>query len=126
MKYSLVAIFLTFGAFCFGQTKADPRLMVKFSQDQLKNLEASSPQVIAYWNFYLDHSYTIEQAPAGKDLSTLPVLAIEYQPDFNILSTNLTMLRSSPQHFRLAGSDQLLILLSNDAFVKKFNATNQN
>ncbi len=112
-------------ASAFGQTRVDQRLNAKFDPQQLADLQAKSPEVVAYWSYYLDHSYTISDAPVGKDISMYAEIEFTSIENFNILNTDLNMLRSSEQYYRIAGSDQIFVLLSNDAFVKKFNSTRQ-
>jgi len=112
-------------ASAFGQTRVDLRLNAKFDPQQLADLQAKSPEVVAYWSYYLDHSYTISDAPVGKDISIYAEIEFTSIENFNILNTDLNMLRSSEQYYRIAGSDQIFVLLSNDTFVKKFNLTRQ-
>jgi hypothetical protein len=113
------------GGTATAQNSFDQRLKSKFTEEQIHQLKANSPQVLSYWEYYLDHAYTVSPAPAGKDISNLPVIEFTDTKTFNILSTDLQMLRSSKQYFRVANTGELFILLSNDSFTEKFNAQRQ-
>ncbi len=125
MRILLLLICLFVGGVVTAQNAFDERLKAKFTDEQLHQLKAKSPQVLAYWEFYLDHAYTVSPAPEGKDISDLKVVEYSDAKSFNILSTEMHMLRSSNQYFRVANTGELFILLSNDSFTEKFNSQRQ-
>ncbi len=125
MKILLLLICFITGGAVTAQTAIDERLRVKFTEEQLNQLKTNSPQILSYWEYYLDHAYTVGAAPEGKDIKDLPLVVFTDRETFNILSIDIHMLRSSNRYFRVARSGELFILLSNETFIEKFNAQRQ-
>jgi len=121
MRILFLLLFLCLGGVASAQVGFDQRLLAKFNQDQLNSLKVSNPEILAYWNFYLDHSFVIIDMPAEKDFETIKTLKVSDVNNINILELHLTMDRLHAQLFKIEGSNKLLRLLSNDAFAKEFN-----
>ncbi len=122
MRFIFFLVLLCFGGIVNSQTDFDQRLLAKFDKDQITTLTSSNPEIVAYWVFYLDHSYEILDMPGQKDLSGLETLQIRDLEKFNILDFDITMDRYQHKIFKIEGSNKMLRLLSNDAFAKKLNS----
>lgn len=121
MKSGLTVLFLLLACSLFAQNQFDERLLAKFNKEQITTLNTSNPEVIAYWTYFLDHAYSIEDVPAGKDVSTLPEVKIKNTAKLNILELDVHMNRVVPMYYRIKGSNQLLVMMSNEEFSEKFN-----
>lgn len=121
MKSGLIVLFLFFACSLFAQNQYDERLLAKFNKEQITTLNTSNPEVIAYWTYYLDHAYSIENVPSGKDVSGLPEVKIKNLNRLNILELDVHMNRVAPMYYRIKGSNQLLVMMSNEEFSEKFN-----
>jgi hypothetical protein len=120
MKFILNIAMILGGVSLLAQVNYDQRLLAKFSETQIEELQEKSPHVLAYWTFYVNNAYEIVPMPAGKDGNDLEV--IEYtEGEFNILTSGLHMERSAPQYFRIENSDQVLRLRSSEELVARFN-----
>ncbi len=122
MRSILLTFCLLVGGLAFGQTDFDERLLAKFSEERINQLQKEQPAVIEYWTYYLDNSYLIiDSKESGKEFNADKKLKIKNMNDFNILDLGLTMDRNKSQVFAIAGSEKYLMLLSNSEFVNGFN-----
>lgn len=104
------------------QADYDQRLLSRYSEERIEELLEKQPSTIEYWTFYLDHSYTIiDSETTGKSIPTDVEVKIKDINNFNILDLDIHMDRSAPQSFRIKGTNQYLILKSNDQFSKEFS-----
>lgn len=119
--------FFTFAILCIsmvsrGQSDYDERLLARYSEDRLQELSEKKPSIVEYWTYYLDHSYTIvDGETSGKVLSTDEEIKIKNLKEFNILKLDIHMDRNRPKAYRIQGTNQFLILKSNDQFSKEFS-----
>ena len=121
MKTTLIACFLL-AASITAYSQHDSRLEARFSPEQIAQMEEQHPSVLAYWNFYLDNAYTIQDIPQQKLQSMQNSIRIKDLNSFNILDTDLTMKRHGKQYFRIEGTQRMLVLYSNSEFTEMFNA----
>ena len=105
------------------QAEYDKRLLAKFSEAQIQSLQENNPEIIAYWTYFLDHGYEVVDIPAGKaDALTEEINLGRRKAAFNILAAKLGTPGEHPRYFKIAGTNQMLVVLSNDDFVEKFKA----
>lgn len=121
MKTIFILFFLGVSLSAFSQDDFDKRLLVKFSEEQVLKMKSEHPNVLEYWDFYLDHSYVIVDVPEGKSASEYPELKFKSADKFNILAHDITMNSTVKKYYQLPGSNQMLVLLSSADFTKKFN-----
>ena len=105
----------------------DARLLQVYDADYLQRLATLQPDFLQRLNYYLDNSYRIVPQPEGKTVENYTTVAMPAnRADFNIFKMEreqkVGRLKSSPLYFHIANSTDLLILLSEDEFIKKFNA----
>jgi hypothetical protein len=111
------------------QTKTlepDARLSQLYDADFLQRLQTLQPELLQRLNYYLDNSYSIVPMPEGKDAQGF--LSIEMPADvskFNVLAfereRKILRDKSQAMFFQIAGTRNLLMLLPELEFVKKFN-----
>lgn len=120
---TLLSIFFM-GLNVMAQSKSiDPRLKVRFSQDQLSDMQANTPSRLAFWTYYLDHSYSIVDIPSEKAeaLTSLEVMEIPYS-QFNGFSILLDEHQKHGATFRFKGEDKMLFIKPMEQFINEFNA----
>jgi len=127
MKFILFVAALTIGLSSFAQSNYDDRLLAKYSEDRISELQKDQPQIIDYYTYYLDHSYEIvDEATSGKSFQTDEVVKIKDLNSFNILELGLTMDRSASKVYKIKGTDKYLRLFSNQEFVLGYNKSRNN
>jgi hypothetical protein len=131
MNFFMKSIFFTaallIGLSSFAQSNYDDRLLAKFSEDRIQELQKDQPQIIDYYTYYLDHSYEIiDEASSGKNFQTDQEVKIKNLESFNILDLGLTMDRSASKIYRIKGTEKYLRLLSNREFVLGYNKSRNN
>jgi hypothetical protein len=104
----------------------DARLSQVYDADYLQRLQTLQPDFLQRLNYYLDNSYSIVAQPEGKSVEHFVTIEMPAnRADFNIFKMEreqkVQRLKSSPVYFRIANSTDILCLLSEDEFVKKFN-----
>lgn len=105
------------------QTDFDKRLLAKFEEAQIQSLLEKNPEVIAYWTYFLDHGYEVVDIPSEKAESVTEVISLgRNKSNFNILATEVGTPGEHPRYFRIAGTNQMLVVRSNDDFIQKFKA----
>jgi hypothetical protein len=125
MKSTLFLLFiLAFGS-SFSQDNYDSRLLSKFSEERILELQQDHSSVLDYWSFYLDHSYEIVDMPLGKMNSDLPEIDVKKKKQFNILDYDLKGAGEQKTIYRLKGTNQILILHSASEIAQAFNEYRQ-
>jgi hypothetical protein len=122
MKTFLLVLFLCGSIGLSAQTDFDQRLLAKFSEEQIADLQEDHSSVIEYWEYYLDNSFEIVTIPGQKSTQGFETVEIDDPNNFNVLNSGLNMARYASKTYRIAGTNKLLVLMGNDAFSKKFNA----
>lgn len=117
----LVAIFFC-GLALHAQESYDTRLEAKYSKEQLAKLQENESQAIDYWTYYLDNSYEIVDVIPGKSAEGYEEIKIKNIDSFNILELGIEMDRSTNKYYQIKGTNQMLVLLSNEKFVEKYNS----
>lgn len=121
---SVLLLFLLFISFqAFGQKDYDKRLLAKYSEEQIKGLQTSNPEIIQFWTYFLDHGYIVDAVEYGKRIQLVDQIKIKNLEKFNPFSAGLSGPGEVRRYFSIADSDQILIVLSNDEFVQKFKAS---
>lgn len=128
-KVLFIGFILTLPLFIFAQKESatatiDQRLYEVFEVDFLERLQSKSPSQLQYYNFFLDNIYEIKELAEGKT-TTYPEIVIKDLDHINILKliNDLKLKRdyNSPTIYLIANTNQLLILIPEKEFVKKFN-----
>lgn len=137
MKQFLFYTFLVFGlAYSFAQTQADTRLLARFSQTQLTQLELAQNAELKFWNYYLDNSYKVLEVgiktseytslytiPATDPATGLPFDVSNedpISPSFNLLKFDIP-LESNGQKIYKLDTNRIIVFYSKKTFVNLFN-----
>lgn len=121
------------------QSTFDSRLLFRYEAEFLENLYQTNPSKLAYLNFYVGNSYTLNQLdeiPAEK-LSQFPDLlellnvpqghilpATINQTNFNILLFDVVFKENTTSTYRIGDSNILVYLKSKNQIYALFNEIN--
>ena len=123
MKQLLLLLTLTISLSAFAQrNSSNDRLLTKFSQEQLNKMETQQPQMIAYWNYFLDHGYAVNSGLNEKFKSE--AVKKSFSEDVNLFNMDI-MPTSKTQVFYDSSKDLTLVVWSSDLLNRKFNRNNQ-
>lgn len=136
MKQFLFYTFFVFGlAFSFAQIQADSRLLARFSQSKVNQLEAAQSAELKFWNYYLDNSFKVLEVgiktneytslydiPATDPSSGLPFDVSNEDPSvsFNPLKFDIPLNADNDQIYKL-DSNRIIVFYSKKTFVNLFN-----
>jgi len=132
LKYylSLLTIFFLVSFISSQNPQPDKRLLDYFGQEKLDILMKNSPDIIYYYNFYLDNSWIIEELPQEKlnSKSILGVISLATNSSGNIDLQNINILKLnikreyySKTYYRIANTNKVIIFLSEEEFMKNYN-----
>lgn len=131
--------------FCFGlqvsfsQNQPDPRLLAKFSQSKLDDLEINNNASLAFWNYYLNKSYFVLDVGIKtadyENLSTITAMnpqtgllfdVSNENPanhlDFNPLKFNVPQLLNRRSAYKI-NNTQIVVFYSKKELLEKFKET---
>ncbi|RUA30124.1 MAG: hypothetical protein DSY76_02720 [Bacteroidetes bacterium] len=124
---TLILGFLLFSSFT--KVIPDTRLVDYLGQEKLAILQKNDPDIIVYYNYFLDNSYIIQTLPADKlkggNYKTLNLPLSAGQVDrkkLNVLKLDIQRKYDQRVYYKIAGSQEVLIFLSEKEFMKKYNA----
>lgn len=120
MRTTIIVLALILGIQSYAQKSSnDPRLLERFSESQLNNMDESR---VAYWTYYLDHTYTIMDVPAEKApyLEDLVVIDIA-SADFHGFSMLLDSYQKEGAYLRFQNEDKMVAIKPIEEFIEEFN-----
>jgi hypothetical protein len=118
--FSFFLIFL--GSSLFAQADYDPRLLARYSEDRIAELQREQPSILEYWTYYLDNAYIIVDSEAtGKHLKADETIKIKDIENFNILELDIHMDRNHSKVYQIKGTPKYLLLHSNKTFSELFS-----
>ena len=114
----------------------DERLLELYSQKHIDKLMTNQPNIIAYWNYFLDHSYFIENPPVSKAntypnledaVLTNPETGLPYDVSMEVNQLNVKLFHLEIQKnkrvsYRLGDTGKLITFYSKDEFLANYNA----
>ncbi len=128
MKQSLLLLFALFFMSSFTTVEPDTRLIDYLGAEKVAIMQKNNPSLIHYYNFFLDNSYSIETVPADKlqgnnfEELSLPLSGGEVDTKaLNVLKLNIQRKYDENIYYKIKGSDQIFIMLSEEVFIKKYN-----
>jgi hypothetical protein len=118
-------------------TTPDARLYEAFGQERVDFLVQKNPDMIKYYNFFLDNAFVLVQHPAEKVagiVSSCPLLEVSKpslsldQPNINkgtksinILKYKFQMEQNTSKQYRLDNSGIVIVFSSATSFMEKYN-----
>lgn len=121
MKHMLTLLLVIAAFAAAAQADYDSRLLAKFSEERIIELQRDQPQIIDYWTYYLDESYNIVALAEGKAMPSEKTLRIKDFKNINILALDVHQDRSQSKAYKIKSTGEYLVLMSNDAFTAKYN-----
>lgn len=114
----------------------DSRLSEFFPDKHIQKLLTHQPEIISYWNYFLDNSYVIQSLPNEKansyrnfaDLAKINPETNEQfdvslnESEINVLLFNLRIQKDKRTTFRLGDTGKTITFYSKDEFLASYNA----
>jgi len=129
-KQIIIAAFFSFILLSsFTKITPDQRLIDYLGTEKVNTLQKNNPNLIAYYNFYLDNAYILEEIPAdklaGNGFSTLTAPLQNGKVNtkkLNILLLDIQRKFDTRVYYKVKGSSQVFVFLSEKEFMEKYNA----
>lgn len=133
MKYILSALLSCFVLYSNAQQiNVDQRIVEKFGAEKVQIWQTSKSDSIAFYTFFLDHSYEIYGSDYAKQKteSFIPIeinseklqLLLTNRLQFNVLLEDWVWKNDNSQWFHIQNSDYCLLLHSMNYLVLKFKS----
>ncbi len=116
---SILMLVVSFGL--LGQNDFDQRLLERYSEVQIIELQKSNPQILNYWVFFADHSYQIFEISSEKQNIQLEEIDLDLE-NFNVLAYDFSEYRKSGAYLRISGTNQMIKFLSYDELIPLYNS----
>ena len=100
----------------------DARLLSKFSQVELNEMQSNHPDKFNYWSFYVANAYQIVDLPQEKETAH-EIKGVVKKQDFNLFNVfdlNYSPLAKDYKYYRIDGNNKLLVILSEEQIKEKF------
>lgn len=115
----------------------DARIYEIYSEERVQTLVDNKPEIIRYWNYFLDHSYLVEDIPDEKtynypDLKSVAKLdrTSNLAFDVSVEEASLNVLLFDPKIpqdksiiYRLGDTGKIIVFFSKKEFQAAYNAT---
>lgn len=115
MKLFLATLFLFFCVLSFSQ---DSRLLSLYSPEQLEEIQLNTPEVIKYWETYLNKGWVISNGK--KDLVFDSEIEHETNMPFNPFKYGIFP-NEATQYIKIKGTDQFIIVYPKSHLIYKYN-----
>ncbi len=121
-KVLVVVISIMFsGSMLVGQnTEFDSRLLVKYSVEELNNIEKENPSEIKFLLHCIESAQYITPFPEGKEdaVEIIGEMEIRDINNINFFELNVELVQDNYQYYTIKGSDMLLVIKSKDHILK--------
>lgn len=128
MKNALVLLIGLFLFSSFTPIQPDQRVIDYLGNEKIEIIKKNNPDLIHYYNFFLDNSYTVSEVPADKlEGNNFPTLKLPLKngevdtKKLNVLKLEIQRSYEESKYFKVEGSNQIFIMLSEKQFIEKFN-----
>lgn len=107
--------------------QTDNRLYAAFEKAHLELLKEKNPLQLLRYNYYLDHAWFLVAIPEGKSAGAeqFPVIRLADPQNANIFlaqeALGLKRHFDRPSYYRVEGTNQILVMRSEQEFVRMFN-----
>ena len=120
MRIIILLLILCLGSASYAQkSQADPRLSQRFSDAQLSSMDESR---VAYWNYYLENSFTVMDIPTEKASSLSDLETIEFSSkDFHGFSMMLDAYQKEGAYLKFQGENKMVQIKPIGQFIEEFN-----
>lgn len=126
MKNLLTLLFLAANAIAFGQTDFDERLLAKFSEEKIRSMKSTSPQTIAFMEYYLEQGFDIDTQVKAKPTSYRGEISIKSlaREEINLFDLDIPLPLDGPAYYRIKSTDKYLIIHPRKTVMASFNKEN--
>lgn len=112
----------------FTGIKPDPRILDYLGQEKLDITMKNNPELIRYYNFFLENSYIVSDVPQNKlDENNFPAIELPLvngkvdTKKLNVLLLDIKRKYDERSYFKVKNSKQVFIMLSEKEFIEKYN-----
>lgn len=113
---------LFFSSLAYSQVESyDTRLEAIFTESQINNWQEKQPQILSYWEFYLDNSYVIIDQLEGKLNPAWPQIELALDTELNILAFPHVLNAEKRQYYTITNSKKILLIHSQAEILSAFN-----
>ena len=127
-KYTISLLLVLLFSYAFKAIEADSRLIDYLGKEKVQILQTNNPDIIRYYNYFLDNSYIISSVPQDKlndnDFPELELPLISGSIDtkkLNVLLLNVQRKYDENLYFKVKNSSDIFVFLSEKEFMKKYN-----
>ena len=109
------------GSTLFGQnTEFDSRLLVKYSVEELNNIEKENPSEIRFLLHCIESAHYITPFPEGKEDAVEIIGEMEVRDinNINFFELNVELIQDNYQYYTIKDSNMLLVIKSKDHILK--------
>ena len=121
-KVLIILISIMFsGSMLFGQnTEFDSRLLVKYSVEELNNIEKENPSEISFLLHCIESAQYITPFPEGKEgaVEIIGEMEIRDINNINFFELNVELIQDNYQYYTIKDSNMLLVIKSKDHILK--------
>jgi len=115
-------------AFTSGVITPDSRVIDYLGKEKVDFIQKNNPELIRYYNFFLDNVYYLEKLPADKftnnNMKTIELPLKKGEVDtkkLNVLKLEVQRKFDTPTYYKLKGRNEIIVFLSEQDFMKKYN-----
>ncbi|MEA3446185.1 MAG: hypothetical protein U9R19_15810 [Bacteroidota bacterium] len=106
--------------------QADARINDAFGNEFVERIRLENPNLVLYYNFFLDNSYYFTELPGDKteflnSAKTLPIAPGSDKKVINVLKFKLNLKFDQRTYFRLSESNKVMVFYSGDELNEKYN-----
>lgn len=124
-NFFYVFIIVLFSSNLFAQAhEYDKRLLVKYTKNELAELEQNNPEKFKYINYCLDKAWYLAPLPKEKMKNNdgrIGEIEIKDIKNINFYALNLEIVKDDYQFFAIKGTEQMLVIKSEDHIKKEIN-----
>jgi len=127
LPFSLIIAFLVFG-YSNNPITPDSRVIDYLGLEKVEIIQKNNPELIRYYNFFLDNAYEIAKVPADKLAdNNFPTLKLPLKngkvdiKKLNVLKLNIERKFDKQVYYKIHNSSEIIVFLSEEDFMKKYN-----
>jgi hypothetical protein len=106
----------------------DVRVIDYLGKEKVDFIQKNNPELIRYYNFFLDNAYAISTVPSDKLAdNNFPTLSLPIKngkvdtKSLNILKLNIQRKFDEAVYFKIKNSNEIIVFLSEKDFMVKYN-----
>ncbi len=122
MKSVFLILFLGVSVAVFSQQNFDKRLLTKFSEEQILELQHKNPNIVGYMEYYLNHGYSIvSKSNLTGQLNKGTVKLKSLKPaKINLFALSVSLPLNADVYYGIEGEDEVLVLHSRKTMLSDF------